>query len=273
MSYKSILVNIDIDGPIAPIVKAAMDIARRYDARLIGLCAADAPLPMAGPEGGSLAAEAWQLMRDDIEKRLKDVRAEFERLTTNVVKTEWREGPTSPTQAVVLASRTADLIIMAASEGASTGDSYRVANPASVVLRAGRPLLIVAGKTEHIRTKKIIVAWKDTREARRAVADAVPLLMSADAVTVVTVSAQVDEWVREGMTDVVAFLTGHNIKARTELIESPDEYIELFKFIDGSDADLVVSGAYGHSRLREWAFGGITRSLLDEAGLSRFMSS
>jgi len=272
MSYKSILVNIDIDEPVAPIVKAAMDIARRYDAKLIGLCAADAPLPMAGPEGGALAAEVWQQMRDDIEKRFKEVRAEFERLASSLA-TEWREGLTSPTQAAVLASRRADLIVMAASEGASTGNSYRVANPASVVLRAGRPLLVVAGKIEHIRAKKIIVAWKDTREARRAVADAVPLLMSADEVTVVTVSAQVEEWIREGMTDVVTFLAGHSIKARPKIIESPDEYIELFKFIDGNDADLVVSGAYGHSRLREWAFGGVTRSLLDETGLNRFMSS
>jgi nucleotide-binding universal stress UspA family protein len=273
MSYKSILVNIDIDGPVVPIIKAGIDLARRHEAKLIGLCAADAPLPMAGPEGGAIAAEAWQQMRDDIEKRLKGVHAEFDRLTADSVKAEWREGLTSPTHAVVEASRSADLIVMAASEGASTGDAYRAADPAGIVLRAGRPLLVVAGKTEQVVARKVVLTWKDTREARRAIADAVPMLVAAEEVTVVTVAAQVDEWVQESLTDVVAFLAAHGVEAKRELIVSPDEYIELFRFIDGSHADLVVSGAYGHSRLREWVFGGVTRSLLDETGLNRFMSS
>ncbi len=273
MSYKSILVNIDIDGPIVPIVKAAVDLAGRYDAKLIGLCGADAPLPMAVPEGEALVVEAWQQMRDDIEKRFKEVHAEFDRLTANSVESEWRESLASPTHAVVEASRSVDLIVMAASEGASTGDAYRVADPASVVLRAGRPLLVVAGKAEQVQARKIVVAWKDTREARRAVADAVPLFVVADEVTVVTVAAEADQWIRDGLKDVVAFLAAHGIGAKPKLIEGPDEYIELFNFIDGSNADLVVSGAYGHSRLREWVFGGVTRSLLNETGLNRFMSS
>lgn len=273
MSYKSILVNIDIDGPIVPIVTAAIDLARRHEAKLIGHCAADAPLIMAGPEGGALAAEAWRQMRDDIEKRFKEVHAEFDRLTAGAVKAEWRENLSSPTPAVVEASRSADLIIMAASKGAATGDSYRVADPAGVVLRAGRPVSVIGDKIEQIRTEKVIVAWKDTREARRAIADAVPLLFAAEDVTVVTVAAEADQWIRDGLNDVIAFLAAHGIKAAPKLIEGPDEYIELFNLIDASNPDLVVSGAYGHSRLREWVFGGVTRSLLDESRLNRFMSS
>ena len=72
---------------------------------------------------------------------------------------------------------------------------------------------------------------------------------------------------------MIAFLAAHGVKAGPKLIDSRDEYIDLLNFIDGSEADLVVSGAYGHSRLREWAFGGVTRSLLDETRLNRFMSS
>jgi len=273
MSYKSILINLNIDGSIAAGVAAAVDLARRHDAKLIGFCAADAALPVAGLEGGALAAEVWQQMRDDIVERFKEVRAEFDRLTVGFGKTEWREALTAPTQAVVTASRSADLILISASEEASPGDTYRVADPANVVLQAGRPLLIVAGKAEKVPARKIVVAWKDTREARRAVADAVPLLASAEEVTVVTVAAQAEQWIRQSVADVVAFLVAHGVKARPELIESPDEYLELLSFIDRSGADLVVSGAYGHSRLREWAFGGVTRSLLGETGLNRFMSS
>jgi nucleotide-binding universal stress UspA family protein len=273
MSYKSILVNIDIDGPIVPVVKAALDLARRSEAKLIGICAADVSLPMVVEEGSALVAKLWEQMRGDVEKRLKDVHSEFNRLTAGSVETEWRADVTNPTHAIVAASRLADLVVMAASEGASTGDAYRAADPASVVLRAGRPLLVVASKAEQVPARKVVVAWKDTREARRAVADVVPLLASADEVTVLTVAGQADQWVREGLTDVVAFLAAHGVEAKPKLIESPDEYVTLFKFIDESDADLVVSGAYGHSRLREWVFGGVTRSLLDESGRNRFMSS
>lgn len=273
MSYKSILVNIDIDGPIVPVVNASINLAGRYKAKLIGVCGADAPLPVTGPEGGALAAEVWQQMRDDIDKRFKEVHAEFDRLTSGFVESSWRQYPTNPNHAVVTASRSADLIVMAASRGASTGDSYRVANPASVVLRAGRPLLVVTREAEQVLAKKIVVAWKDTRESRRAVADSIPLLTAAEEVTVVTVAAEADQLVGDGLTDVVAFLAAHGVKARQKLIESPDEYTGLFEFIDTTGADLVVSGAYGHSRLREWAFGGVTRSLLNETGRNRFMSS
>jgi nucleotide-binding universal stress UspA family protein len=269
MSYKSVLVNIDVDGPVIPIVKVAIDIARSHDARLIGLCGADAPLPMAGV----MTAEAWQQMRDNVEKRFTEVRAEFDRLTAGSVRAEWRQSLTSPTHAVVRAAQSADLIVMSASEGAATGDSYRHADPASVVLRAGRPVLVVRDKVEQFSAERIVVAWKDTREARRAVADAVPLLVAAGEVTVVTVAAEADQRTQDGLNYVVAFLAEHGIKSTPRLIESHDEYIELFDFIDRSDTDLVVSGAYGHSRLREWAFGGVTRAFLDEARLNRFLSS
>jgi len=273
MSYKSVLVNIDIDGPIAPVVTAATDLARRHKAKLIGLCAADAPLPMTAPEGGPLAAEAWLQMRDEIGKHLKEVQAEFFRLTAGAAKAEWRDGLANPTLAVVEASRSADLVVMAAREGASTGDSFRIADPASVVLRAGRPVLVVARLAAREVGRKVVVAWKDTREARRALADAIPLLASAEEVTMVTVAAELDQPIRDGMADAAAFLAGHGIAAGRELIESRDESLALLDFIETSGADLVVSGAYGHSRLREWVFGGVTRSLLDETGIDRFMSS
>ena len=71
----------------------------------------------------------------------------------------------------------------------------------------------------------------------------------------------------------MAFLGAHGVEARPELVEGPDEHIALFEALDKCGADLIVSGAYGHSRLREWAFGGVTRSLLDETGRNRFMAS
>lgn len=272
MSFKSILVNLDIDGPIVPVVKAAADLAERCQARLIGFCAADAPMPIAGPEGAGLAAEAWLQMREDIESRFKNLRDEFGKLIAGRGATEWREALDNPTHALADAARAADLIVMGAVEGAATGDAYRRADPGSIALQAGRPLLVIARDTDQVRARNVVVAWKDTREARRAVADAVPLLKSAEKVTVVTIAAEVDQWVRAGLADVVAFLGAHGVEAQPELIESADEHMALLESLDKCGADLIVSGAYGHSRLREWAFGGVTRSLLDETGRNRFMA-
>jgi nucleotide-binding universal stress UspA family protein len=274
MSYKSILVNVDIDGPVAPIVKLAVDLAKRSDARLIGFCAADAPLPtIMGPEGSTIAVEVWQQLKDDIEQRLMAVHAEFDKLVAGSVEAEWREAVGGPTRSLVALARLADLIIAGASQGAYTGDVYRVVDPGSLVLQAGRPVLVAASGVEHVLARKAVIAWKDTREARRAVADAVPLLLAADQVVVATVDPEPDEWIRAGVEDVVAFLAKHGIKARSEVIKAKDDIGSLAEFVTSLHADLIVSGAYGHSRVREWVFGGVTRSLLDEVGLNRFMSS
>jgi nucleotide-binding universal stress UspA family protein len=125
---------------------------------------------------------------------------------------------------------------------------------------------------EHIRAKTVLVAWKDTREARRAVADALPFLAKANEVVVATIDTSRDESIRDSLDDVAAFLGHHGIKARTELIAGEADGDRLLTFARSIHADLIVSGAYGHSRLREWAFGGVTRTLIEESGISRFMS-
>jgi nucleotide-binding universal stress UspA family protein len=274
MSYKSILLNVDIDGPIGPITRIAIDLAKRCEARLIGFCAADAPLPVTmAPEGAAIAAEVWQQLKDDIQKRFKDLHAEFDSLVAGSVATEWRNTLDNPDHALVTTARIADLIITGASEGASTGDSYRTVDPGSLVLRAGRPLLIASGGTEHAPTGRIVVAWKDTREARRAVADAVPLMAMANEVIVVMVASEPDDRISAGIEDVATFLATHGITARTEVLKADDESNRLIDFLSSANADLIVSGAYGHSRIREWVFGGVTRSLLDDVRICRFMSS
>lgn len=270
MTYKSILVNLDIDGPVIPVLKLANDLASHFDARLIGFSAADAHLPFVGPEGGMVAAEVWQQEKENIECRLQELHAEFDKLTAGAVEVEWRQIVGDPTRSLAMTARLADLIVTAAY---STGESYRTVDLGSLVLQTGRPLLIAADVAAPIAAKNAMVAWKDTREARRAVADAVPLLLLADEVTVVTVDRDPTEETHAGVADVAAFLLRHGIKARAEVISAKDESESLSEFISSHRVDLLVSGAYGHSRLREWAFGGVTRSLLNQVGLNRFMAS
>jgi len=274
MSYKSMLLSLGIDGPIEPLTRVAIDLAKRFDARLIGFCAADAPLPVTmAPEGAAIAAELWEQSRDEIRQRLKDRREEFDSLVAGAVNSDWRDAIENPDHALVKSSRLADLIVTSAPQGAATGDSYRTADPGSLVMRAGRPVLVAAHGSASLPTGRVVVAWKDTREARRAVADAVPLMAAAHEVTIVAIDRDPDDWVRDGVKDVASFLAGHGIKARTEILKSDDDASRLIDFLASVNAELIVSGAYGHSRLREWVFGGVTRSLLDEVWLNRLMSS
>lgn len=273
MSYKTVLVNVDIDGPVESVVEAARDLAQRLQCTLIGLCAADAQWPIVAADGGTLAVELWQKERDEIKTDFKRVHATFNKLTAGSIDVEWREALDSPSRVVAGLARCADLVVMRAAKGAATGDSARAAAPSSVVLQAGRPVLVLARGSNRVALDKAVITWKDAREARRAVVDAVPLLAAATEVTVVTVAKVIEPWIRRGVADVAAYLARHGIAASTELIEGVDEQERLAGFIASTGADLVVSGAYGHSRLREWAFGGVTRFLLDQTDINRFMSA
>ena len=110
-----------------------------------------------------------------------------------------------------------------------------------------------------------MVAWKDTREARRAVWDASPFLRMAEAVHVIAVvDAEELNAATVGVSDVVRHLERHGIKARAEVRTqreaSPAD--ELILVAEQRGADLIVAGAYGHARVREWVLGGVTRDLL-----------
>lgn len=268
MSYRSILVDLNIDGPVAPLVELAADLAARFDARLIGLSAAEFPPPMVTSDGMVFDGEVIQVERENIEKQLDAVRAAFERLVGTTIETEWRSAVFSPTRFLVDSARAADLVVMRAHDGGA----YRAADAGSVVLAAGRPVLVVAADGGKLGGNAVLVAWKDAREARRAVTDALPFLVGAGEVVVATVDRGSDPASLDSLADVAIFLGRHGVAARTEVLAARDEGDCLVAFARSIRADLIVSGAYGHSRLREWAFGGVTRRLLQDGALNRFMS-
>jgi nucleotide-binding universal stress UspA family protein len=270
MSYKSILLNLDIDGPAASLVKFAGDLASRFDARLIGFSAAVYPPPMVTAEGGMIFdGEIMQQQRESIERRLAELRKEFERLA-GATDAEWRGAVGNPTYLLTDCARAADLVVTGISQGTSSIDAHRAVDPGNLILHAGRPVLVAADGQDRFVADRALVAWKDTREARRAVADALPLLQLAGEVKIITVDDAPDDRTWKSLADVAAFLSLHGIKADADVIAEKATIAGMAKAMN---ADLLISGAYGHSRLREWVFGGVTRSLLDEGGLNRFMSN
>jgi nucleotide-binding universal stress UspA family protein len=139
-------------------------------------------------------------------------------------------------------------------------------DPGDALMRAGRPILVVPPGVAALEGRRVLVAWKDTREARRAVADALPLLSRAEEVLVVEAAPEVEErgQALRRADDVAALLAGHGATARGEALEPGGGAVadDLLRAAGRHGADLVVAGGYGHARLREWAFGGVTRDLL-----------
>ncbi|CAN7705461.1 universal stress protein [Phyllobacterium sp. LjRoot231] len=272
MSYRTILVNLNIDGPVAPLMDYAINLAARFNSHLIGFAAAVPSAPMAWPEGmmtdGEMAHE-----REEIELRIKNLRREFESHAGTNVSREWRDGVANPTRLIIEMSRVADLIVTGCEDDLTLGHPERFINLGNLVLQAGRPVLVAAKGAKRILTNTAVIAWKDTREARRAVVDALPLLCQASEVVVVTVDRGADMLTQESIDDVCAFLHRHGVTARSEIIKDRHESESLLRFARQMGAELVVSGAYGHSRVRELVFGGVTRSLLAEDSFSRFLSS
>lgn len=163
--------------------------------------------------------------------------------TANGLQTEWRSAIGLPAEVLARESRAADIIILGRDSG--TLGIYRSADPGDVLMRAGRPVLVVPAGTTNLAAKHIIVSWKDTREARRASHDALPLLQAADLVSVVEVVDESEvEAARTRVMDVVAFLGRHGITAKAEPCLDSERSIAdaLILVAEQRGADLIVAG-------------------------------
>jgi nucleotide-binding universal stress UspA family protein len=160
--------------------------------------------------------------------------------------------------------RAADLLITAVPEGGSIFDSSRQVDMAELVISAGRPVLIVGEGVDKLDLRSVLVGWKDTREARRAVGDALPLLKHADHVTIVEIADDEELAEAKARTDDVAnWLARHGVPATARAdISVGNNATQLSRIARDLGANLLVAGAYGHTRLREWVLGGVTRDLL-----------
>ena len=133
-----------------------------------------------------------------------------------------------------------------------------------LLMRAGRPILIVPKGANGFKFRQALLCFKDTREARRAAADALPLLQASEGVHVVeVVDSPAIEGSSHALADLKDWLARHGVEAQGSPIATKGgEALQLASLAKDIDADLIVAGAFGHSRLREWAFGGVTHDLL-----------
>jgi nucleotide-binding universal stress UspA family protein len=264
MSYKSLLIHVEPSPESNLRLRIAVDLAHGLGATLIGVGGnqplyLDDSMLVTGYGDGMVV----QTLFDMDAANLAEAEARFHAAAASLgAAAIWLSDSEYPDHALQICAAGADLIIASAHRGprAST------AAAADLVLRAGLPILTVPTDLPAIRTKNIVIAWKNTREARRAVGDALPLLMAADEVTVLHVCPTVatTRAVHSGLDDVVARLTRHGVKPSVKTLEVPSEHTfqAVTKFAEEQLVDLIVAGAYGHSRAGEWMLGGVTQDLL-----------
>jgi nucleotide-binding universal stress UspA family protein len=264
MSYASLMVHVDVDANVDGRIGIAAELAERFRAHLIGI-GGRAPMAVFPPD---------KPRNDKVpsDPHLRDMKALLDRKGQEFLaavaklngRAEWRSELDFPTELVAREARAADLVIIGSKP---TQDPFSALDPGTLLLRAGRPVLVVPEKVASLSLRHVAIAWKDAREARRAVLDALPFLQQAETVMIVEVIESGREQTLHGVKDVASYLARHGVKTIAERLRPAEVSAadSLLRFIEDENIGLIVAGAYGHSRLGEWAFGGVTRDFLAES--------
>jgi nucleotide-binding universal stress UspA family protein len=265
MPYKNLLVHLELNGDNDGVLSIAAELAQRFESKVIGIAAAQ-PVQVLYDDTGA-AGEVIAADRAEIDAELAACKARFlEALEGRVHQLEWRSNVIldSLTDYVAQQARAADLIITGKDIGGILSSSSRRVNIGQLAVTAGRPILLVPPGIASLPLRHVFIAWQDCREARRATADALPLLKAAGHATVLEVVANHDQAKAEQrVKDVASWLEQHQISGSTMAIgtNSAQKGYLCAELID-RHCDLLVAGAYGHSRLGEILFGGVTQDIL-----------
>ncbi len=271
-----IVVFIDGRTESAGILEFAGILAQEQDARLISVFMQPEPTvtPAETFARGKGMHSVIEVHRAQLERIEADYRALFEDIVRrHGIRSEWKSLPYLSSEVGVHAYY-ADLVVIARPESAGqTAGPPGLAE--SLVLSSGRPIIVLPPRGTVSRIRRILVAWNATRESIRAVADALPLLVKAEAVEVLVVDHERHPGHGpEPGADIARHLARHGVHVEVRRLSSGGKNVGhlLLSQAAAFGADLVVMGAYGHSHLREWMFGGVTRTVLYEAGLPVLMS-
>ncbi|MGH7113980.1 MAG: universal stress protein [Stellaceae bacterium] len=280
MSWKDLLVALDPAADTPGRVELAAALAERFAAHLVGLYAIPSPeLPRhAAYPDLAMLEPMYHEWRERALEQAEAARQDFEHATRpRGLSREWRAVVEGAAANPAMHARCADLAILGQRDPDNEEMAMYRPSPERVTLATGRPILVVpyAG---HFATlgRQVLIAWNAGREAARAVADAMPLLTTADRVEVLVVDAPPDADGHDGVpgADLARHLARHGVTARIEPTQSAGVPIGEVILSRAADlgADLLVMGAYGHSRARELLLGGATRSILASMTIPVLMS-
>lgn len=266
MPLKDILVHLDDSPRSAVRLGVAVALAHRHGAHLTGLHVMDVGFPIGvvpDASGAGMASLYEELRAAGVETAGRLEQSFRDRMAREGIAGEWRLVEGSVPEQVALHARYADLLVIGQEEPEGTPGVVEEA-----IFASGRPVLVIpyAGDFAEVG-RRVLIGWNASREAARAVHDALPLLAMASEVTVLAVNPQ-RGLAGEGdqpAADLARHLARHGVKASHRQMVAPEvsDGEALLNALADTGADLLVAGAYGHSRIRELVMGGVTRTLLE----------
>jgi nucleotide-binding universal stress UspA family protein len=261
MLIKDILVHVDVSPEFDPRLHLAIQLARRFDAYVTGVLVLPPIDVLALADSGPVAVELASYLA-----ALQDEAAEAEQrflvtLRRHGLHGAWRADRGSATESLTRFARSADLVVLRQRDPRR---AVELLYPEDVILACGRPVLVVpyAGRFDRVG-ESVLVGWNASREATLALHEGLPLMAASDSVTLLSAKLR---GANDDMpiAELTRHLAKHGLHARTELIEARDADVAEAMNAHAATlgADLIVMGAYGHSRLRETILGGTTQAML-----------
>ena len=261
---RDLLVHVDGSQAGRRRVGFAMDLAAHVGARLSGLHVtppAEAQpfykpsvLPRVEKQiAAKLAADARAaaaIFREETSERLPDAL--------------WFDADGDMVGGICARARYADMVILGQYEWQDPPQRHPLPVPNSVATRCGRPVLVVPADAPPTKLAKVVIAWDGSREAVRAVHDALALLRLARSIDILTMVAASGAHNETDGKDLAAHLAQHGVEATVDIrqIATRDEHGSLRKEIEQGHCDLLVMGGYSHPMWMEFVFGGATQSIL-----------
>ncbi len=274
MTVRSILVLNDGGGGREATLTTAMILARAFGAHLDVLHVRADPETMVPVVGeamtGAMVEQMMEAMARTVEGRAAKARASFDGLVQpSGLPSAWHELTGREPEVVAGLGRTSDLVVVGRPNGENEGPMAATLDAA--LFDTGRPVLVASHKAPVTLDERVALAWNGSAQAARVVAGALPLLARAKQVTVLS-GGGADR--KAPAAQLLTYLARHGIEARHETFDPGQHAVgrALLERAGQLQADLLVMGAYGHSRLREMILGGATREVLEKSDLPVLMA-
>lgn len=284
MPIKNILVPFASDAASAHVVEVAISLARRFSAHLSGVHVRpdpSAPMPyIVGPMPTEMLIQISENAELQGRERAAAAKARFEEICAKQglpiadavkgqVSASWRECVGNIDFTYGIEARLADVAVIAQPEAAA--DDGMVDILEGVLFRSARPVLMVPASASADPGRHVVVGWNGSLESTRAMAASLPFLVTARNVTILTIGEDSNDG--PDAQAVQRYLAWHGVDANV-VAESAGEDVEshaLLEKVEKIKADMLVMGAYSHSRLRELILGGVSQHVIDHAKVAVLM--
>ncbi len=276
MTYKDILVYADTTKAATARLNYAATMAKAHKAHLTALHVETRPFVPADILNTGMAAQVLQWQRELRRHQSEEVRAMVEAASQrNDINIEWRNVIGDIDDSILLHAHYQDLLVLSRDGDPLDLNEPIEPSPSNIVISSGRPIVVLPlDKTIASYGQRVLIAWKSTPEAARAVHDALPILTQAKVVTVMEVNPAQPADQHIAGSDIAQHLARHGVRVNVAPIYADDMDAGnlILTRADDLEADMIVMGAYGHSRLREIVLGGVTRHILENATIPVLLS-